>query len=256
MKKGKLVSLISLLMANMIGLSLVTFAWYTTNQRTKKALSDLITVKENIVKNYNFYPFSSTQRGSKTEYYFSKTPVETKDLGKYSIISSGYQVLVEIELYDYMSIDVTASTTADSYLGDVSLNEEGKPIYTLQEKGNSLSSIVCFYGFDYTHIFEANGDYQVILENSNGGKKNLVNDDYTDLIEGKKNSICTINNTNKFYVVIDYDEVSIEHVYSANIGNDITSGGGDDMTTDEEGHTYIEYVADFSINVTKALEAD
>ena len=89
------------------------------------------------------------------------------------------------------------------------------------------------------------------MTDSLSGKKNLINDSYTDLLPSKSNKVCEVQNAEKVFVVIDYDELSIETIYSANLGNDITSGAGENMVTDEEGHSYIEYVADFKLVVKK-----
>ncbi|MCQ2799119.1 MAG: hypothetical protein MJ220_04465 [Bacilli bacterium] len=256
MKKGKLLSLFLLAMANMVGLSLVTFAWFTAKQKVDNGTNNIVAVKEDIIKSVNYYPYDQSEHGTKTLFHFLNTPVDSKDLGKYSIINSGYQLLIEIELYSEMNVSVTATTSAESYLGSITRNDDGDVEYTLKETGNSLSSIVCFYGFNNTDIESDGEGFTVDLNSSISGMKNFINEDYTDLIESKSSRVCEFNATNKFYIVMDYDEMSVETVYSANLGNPVTSGDSETMTTDEFGHAYIEYVTDFSIFVTKVEGGD
>lgn len=255
MKNGKLVSLITLTMANVIGLSLVTLAWFTATQKAESGAGSIAVIKDDIVESIKYYPFDSTKTGTKTQYYFSSTETDSRSLGYYSIINSGYQMLVEVTLNKVMDVSVTAVTKATSYLGVIEVDEENKPIYSLHEKGNSLTSIVCFYGFNGDQVSLDDGSYFVDLSSSVGGKKNLINSTYTDLIDGKKNKICQYSNTDKIYLVVDYDEKSIETIYSANLGNEVTSGMGQDMTI-VDGHSYISYDADFSFYISKVEETN
>ncbi|MCQ2771679.1 MAG: hypothetical protein MJ238_00160 [Bacilli bacterium] len=250
MKTGKLVSLISLTMANVVGLSLVTLAWFTTRPITDGDAGNIAVIKDQVVKEVNFYPYSSKMSGTKTQYYFDKTPISSKTLGYYSIINSGYQLLMEIVLESEMSISVTAETYSDSYLGIVERDENDNPIYSLHATGNSLSSIVCFYGLNNTELTINETFYSVDLTTYSSRKTNFINADYTDLVDDKKARVCQFSNTDRVYVVIDYDEISIETIYSANLGNDITSGVGDDMTV-VDGHSYITYSADFCFYINK-----
>lgn len=253
MKKGKLLSLFLLAMANMVGLSLVTFAWFTAKQKVDNGTNNIVAIKDEIVEDVKFYSFDTTQQGTKTQYLFNTTPISERDLGKYSIINSGYQLLVEIDFVPNSSASVRIETIAESYLGQVSYNEDGTVNYSLSERGNSLSSIVCFYAFSEEDVVLSDSGtfFTVNLSDSISGKKGFVNDDYTGLLPGKSNEICNVSNADKLFVVIDYDEASIETIYSANLGNDVTSGVGDNMVSDDEGHTYIEYVADFKLIIRK-----
>lgn len=247
MRKNSTIILSSLVML-LCAFSLVvtlSYSWFTARLYDEASVTSIVAYDEKIIDQVSFYQYKKSDTlQPEGVYNFEKTPSDIKDLGKYSIIGSQYQILIEVTLTEYAtsysSFDVGAKSNASHYLGE--LDENGDLLTELQLNGNSLSSIVCFYAFDQSNISDEGDYYSLDLantSNTSGSKISFVQDSHL-ISDGI--TMCNFTSTNKFFIVLDYDLELIEEIYSANLGNENISNM-DNIA--EDGNSYITYIADF-----------
>lgn len=260
MKKTQLGALITVTLANIAGLCLVTFAWFTAKQTVDNGVSNLVAVCPEIIQEVNYYQYHSIDGVVQDEgiYTFEKSKSDSEEMGKYSIIGSDFQLLIEIVFTDYGStrgVVLSAISTADIYLGETITDDQGNetPKQLLQKDNNSLSSVVCFYGFNENEIVD-DGDYYTV-DISEKTKKNFVKEENdVSVINNDSIRISSFEPSNRIYIVLDYDIELIEDIYSLNLGNEAISGEIDSGTGDIT-NSYIRYVPDFSFFVKEVDNA-
>jgi hypothetical protein len=226
------------------------FGWFTANRQVSGSVGEIGAQGLDTVSGTKVYPYyklgTSYQEGVMT---FSDTETTTKSLGKYSILTPKENgVLLEIDLTDYAqsvtALSLGAHSEASCYLGE--LDSANKLKQPLALKGNSLSSIICFYAFLPAAVSD-NGTYFTINAadtiNPASAKMNFVSNNALNA-EFVINSITT--KPAKIYLAIDYDATLIEDIYSANIGNDVIN---DITNVDESGQSYLSYDNDFYFTV-------
>jgi len=244
MKKAKLASLISLILANVAGLCLLTVAWFVSNNAKDVGGSEIVAVDVEFIDDVKFHPYYTLSDQAPVEgvYTFGKSSVTDPDMGKYSIIGSDFQLMIEITLSDYASthdFSVYAKTRAEYYLGEV--EDDGiTPKRLLSSENNSLSSIVCFYSFSEDELTTIDDAYYQV--DISGKEKNnfIKTQGVGNVLNQDGISFGHFSDCNKVFIVLDYDISLIEEIYSLNLGNEAISSmdGGEEMS-------YLSYNADF-----------
>lgn len=245
----------SIILVNVLTSTFATFAWFSSSTQVENTASNLVATHDSYIQSYEVFPYYTLPGGNANgTYTFSTTATTTTNLGKFSLINSGYQIMVKVELTDYAasftSLNLYSHTSASFFLGELdSTTNQVKQL--LAASGNSLSSIVCFYAFTSDKITTVSGAtpyYSVnVIDTCNvGGKaKNFVSDNKlvtTDPV------IANYNSSRYIYFVIDYDKELINSIYGANIGNPVIS---DASNIDVDGNSYISYDSDFYFYVKK-----
>lgn len=245
----------SIILVNVLTSTFATFAWFSSTTQVDNSTDDLIATHDTYIQSYEVFPYYSLPTGNVSgTYTFSTTATTTTNLGKFSLINSGYQIMVKVELTDYAaslaSFNLYSHTSASLFLGELdSTTNQVKQLLALS--GNSLSSVVCFYAFTsdkVATITDTATYYSVNLSdtcNVGGEAKNFVSD---NKLVASDPVIANYNTSKYIYFVIDYDKNLINSIYAANIGNPVIS---DTSNMDEYGNSYISYNSDFYFYVKK-----
>lgn len=244
-----------ILFVNVLTSTFATFAWFTAVTQVDNTMTNLMAEHDTYVENYELFPYYNLDSGNVSgTYTFSTTATSTHSLGKFSLINSGYQVLVKVTLTDYAasltSLDLYSHTNAPFFLGEIdSTTNQAKKL--LESSGNSLSSIVCFYAFTSDKVTTVTGTtnyYSLNLSdtcNVGGTSKTFVNN---SALVTSDPIIANYNSSKYIYFVIDYDKELINKVYAANLGNSVINSAANIA---EDGNSYISYTSDFYFYVRK-----
>jgi len=223
-----------IIFVNVISSTFATLAWYTSSTQVQGNLGNLEVKYDEYVLSYEVYRYYSLETNVEGIYTFDKTSSTDKNLGGYSILSSGYQILFKINLTDFAAsrnnLYLCAHTNTSTYLGELDTN--GNLVTQLSATNNPLSSIVCFYSFKTANIDSSNASYNLLnLSNSSNlsnKKANFISSDYK-IVNNSNVGIGLFQNSDylaskSIYVVLDYDGASIERIYGLNIGNSVING--------------------------------
>lgn len=243
----------------------VTYAWFANTHVGQVDVATLIADSKDTVSGIKIYPYQKitdttdpSYGKTDTIYTYSQTSVTSEEFGKYSLLEpDGNSLLIEIDLTEYAAnaatLDLYATSSATSFLGE--LNSDGTLKQQLAKSGNSMSSIVCFYGFTSDKVVattvSATSYYKVALAdtaNSTGAKMNFIT---SNSLNKLVKMAAVSGQQSKLYLVLAYDVPLIESIYSANIGNDVIN---DVTDISEDGQTYISYAVDFAFTVNASAD--
>lgn len=218
-------SIISMAITSVL-LIVVCLAWYVTNKEAYvTGVTGSIVDEKSVIESIEYYDV--TNRVENNDYTITYTfgDKSTKnannliDMGPYdpmAIIDTANgelfpQKLMVITLKESGDYTLTADSQATSYLGEtIKINDT----FVLSETGpNSLTSVIGFYYLNFNE--------ETITDSST--TVNLTDEIYFVDIENneitKNITLGSTNGSNKIYILFDYYEESIEHIYSLNIGN-------------------------------------
>ena len=82
-----------IIFVNVISSTFATLAWYTSSTQVQGNLGNLEVKYDEYVLSYEVYRYYSLETNVEGIYTFDKTSSTDKNLGGYSILSSGYQIL-------------------------------------------------------------------------------------------------------------------------------------------------------------------
>lgn len=257
-QKYHLISSIISMSLTCVLLIFVCLAWYVSNKEAKTTgVNSSIIAKNDLIDSVEYYEVNSYD-ATNSKFIFEKLEESDKvddvfEMGTYNpLLSDSYpQRLVVINLKDTYTIQLTAKTHATSYLAEnIKIDDE----YVLTKEGpNSLTSVIGFY------LLDINSVENTIIEDDEGNEKEGLatpstsidsnNELYfanpeTDTIVTSLNLIEESITTDKIYILLDYYEESIEHIYSENIGNPALDPSTDADNTDIHKDD-IKYTCDF-----------
>ena len=222
-------------------LIVVCLAWYVTNKEAYvTGVTGSIVEDNSIIEGIEYY-----EATAQTATSFTFTKLEntsgTVEMGTYNPLDSASypQRMLAITIReDVTSVVITAKTKAISYLGNTIKDSEGNFILSKDEP-NSLTSVIGFYIPSAVSIVDGIATATI----SEDDEQYFVNvDDDTMVYTLELGTIKPINNV--VYIILDYYEDSIEHIYSENIGNTALDYVGE--PTEENPHINdIEYECDF-----------
>lgn len=222
-------------------------AWYVTNNEAKTSgVKGSIVDKEDLIENVEYYKISNKNEASGVITYtfgeIDNTPNGKIEMGAYNPLSSTVypQRLMVITLKKQYRINMNAISSASDYLGNVELKKEN----------NSLTSIIGFY---YLPTITTDSNGKPLNTSIDTSEEKLVFADTEKNVISK--SVTLIERsalTDKLYVLIDYYEESIEHIYSLNIGNDVLNPDGSGDEGDEHKDD-IKYICDFYFTLKEAM---
>jgi len=245
----------SMILVNVLTCTFATFAWFSSSTQVDNSADHLIASHDTYIQSYEVFPYYTLPSGNVVgTYTFSTTATTTTDLGKFSLISSGYQIMIKVELTDYaaslVSLNLYSHTSASLFLGELDpITNQVKQLLVLN--GNSLSSVVCFYAFTsdkVATITDVTSYYSVNLSDTCNVGGNAINFVSDNKLVTADPVIANYSNSRYIYFVIDYDKDLINAIYAANIGNPVIS---DTTNMDEYGNSYISYNSDFYFYIKK-----
>lgn len=241
--KMKIASSLSMCILSLFALVTLTLCWFAMNDKTSGSGMKVEAADDNIVLGYEIYTLNDENEMQKND-NFTKFPTnsaanagKTKTVVKIYIKKDDNEPISKINLF--------AETDTDYFIGNGTFNpdkettafiidENGKE----EHKSNTLSSVVSFGIVD--DIDSTPKNTVPLVKNDNTMEKSVSIGDVTPT-----ENLETFNDVSCYvaYVYIDYDQLLINRVYSANIGNDVLNLKGDETSIE------ISYVADFKIRV-------
>lgn len=243
-QKRTMISLSSLFLCLVSTLAVATYAWFGSLR--KSDVGAKVDIKNvNLVESVKYHAYHKLDTPTEGVYTFEKTTTDNLIMGNYSLLNSGYQVLMEITLTAEGStsnaLTLNAFSSATYFLGDL---VDGTLVHPLQKTGNSFSSIINFFAFAETSITDQTDYLSLNISNrqidSVTGKEKFIDTEYNLHTEV---DVCSFSvPMNKIYIMLDYDKELIEHIYSLNLGNPVLSDISD---IDPDGNSYISYSTDF-----------
>ena len=208
-----------------------TYAWFVTNRTVfvdadEFVLDDGTMIDKDNVKIYPYYRVNDDIVKDNTDFdnvntlAFSTTTINKAIMGRYDLMDSplGNSILIEVPL-------VSANEDPDFKVLGYSKSDtfEGTPGKLLHETGNSLTSIVDIYTFMSPTSIIGPGDYTTIT---------LTDTTKSCFVQSNKSiakplDMCTNDaaNAQYVYVVIDYNIMLLQEVYSNNLGNEVITQG-------------------------------
>lgn len=228
-----------------------TVAWFATNRTAEVDVSGIQVSAPELLASVSYHAYHSVTPATSGVYTFEKTAVSSFTMGRYSLLNTDYQVLMEIDLTaagqasDFIYLG--AKSTATYFEGAMN---NGTLVHALESSGNSFSSIINFSAFSPSQVTEETDYLSVTLADrvldATDGADAFIDSSYalnTDV------HLCTFTDQMaKFYILLDYDPELIGYIYSANIGNDILSDVSD---IDSSGNSYIQFTVDFGFSFAK-----
>lgn len=239
--KMKIASSLSMCILSLFALVTLTLCWFAMNDKTSGSGMKVEAADDNLVIGYEIYTLNEGVMQKNDN--FEKFPVhsaanagKTKTVVKIYIKKDDNEPISKINLF--------AETDTTYFIGNGTFNNDKEKTDFIYENGNkdskpnTLSSVVSFGIVD-----EIDGTPKKTVS--------LVNDDDTMKESDEIGNVTPTENLETFngvscyvaYVYIDYDQLLINRVYSANIGNEVLNLKGDETSIE------ISYVADFSIRV-------
>ena len=249
-KRLKLKMIVSLFTCALSLFSLITLTlcWFAMNKNTDAGGMDVIVRNDSIIAGCEYFVADSDSTAS--GYSFIAAGSEDKNkLGTYDVLNDKYQFLIKVKLVSAMSVNVTAETATDFFLGSASAKTENHWL-SADGTGNALSSVISFAVLSRADLETTDGGYKLAelpgetacffdrsaLETATAPEPRI----------GLATGLAVDTDADGeayFFVLLSYDPLLISTVFSANIGNDV-------LEQDEE--VSIPFVPDFSIAVTSA----
>ncbi|GEM_PF-6094055 len=253
MKKSVVASLASILCLNVVCLSFVTFAWFTAKNTVDNGVSDVFAVDGTVVEDIEIFNIRQDVDHVQGMRYFYDTPAanDVFVLAQYSPLEKRCQSLIKVKLSgSFSAIGISAQiTSSDPYYidGPDGSNADHK----LKPTGNPLSNITSFE-IIRTDAVDGDGN-QIITHNTassryemifdeNKTRSTFVNNDCTALTSTELN-LGTLNNVSEFYILVGYNEKSIDKIYSNYLGESIISG---------ETYKFLQFDVDYRFHLTDA----
>lgn len=235
-------SIISMALTGVL-LICVCLAWYVTNKEaTASGVIGNVIDKEDLVDKIEFYEITGkNEAGTVFTVGQNVTNADnTVEMGAYNpLFGATPQRLMVITLKSEKKISIEAQTKASYYLGAKESGSDNELLQPLEKTGNSLTSVIGFY---YLTNITLSSDIPTQVELTDASDKKVFADINANEITSKITIASSTETTNRIYILLDYYEESIEHIYSLNIGNDNLNPSGDSM---EEHADDIQYSCDF-----------
>lgn len=232
-------SIISMTITSVL-LIVVCLAWYVTNKEAYVTGVTGSIVEDNpIIESVEYY--EATGKANEGFTFTKMASNKSIEMGTYNPLDSASypQRMIAITVReDITSINITAKTRATSYLGST-IKDANDNFILSKDEPNSLTSVIGFYVPTAVSITE------------DVATATISQEDEMYFVDADNDSIVftldlgTINPINHIvYIILDYYEDSIEHIYSENIGNSALDYVGE--PTDDNPHINdIEYECDF-----------
>ena len=221
--KGSRVLILNLILTlvSFFGVIISSFAWFTSVMSQEASVGSIFAAElGSIVSEFSYY---KVDKWAHNTLHFDKNNSLSGDqitLKDFNSLGNGYQVLIELTFTELSNtLTVTASTGNTSYIG---LNEN-----ELQPSGNKMSNIISFHVFTSLIEEDADGTTYYLIEPDPTTNKLLEDTTYfvNDTFDGINQNLelynaSTSGATNKLFIVLDYYDESINHIFSKNITND------------------------------------
>lgn len=253
-KKLKLVAVTSLAIFTLFSAMTASFAWFTGMKAQKNDQSEVIVQDPTLIDHVVMRPFYTSQSPlpADTLAFDIDDGHITTQLGYFSPLTGGYQTVLEVFLTDYAAglsnLVLSGHTTAEHYLGELN-PDTGRPYQLLAASGNSLTSVMNFTFFteaDWTGSDVITYKYFTVSKSALKSREvSFVTSSMTlnesIVIQDIDMDDVNIPVTNKhFFILLDYDEIQINEIFAANLGNPVCSG---------EAGAYLHYTPDFTFNL-------
>lgn len=260
-QKLKMFTSLFLCIASLFSCVTLTLAWFAFNNNVSGGGIGVGAEKKADLIAYEYY-VADTSEANKDKFLFVKTTDETKQKpGAYDVLNRKYQLMIKLYLRaDAQKLLVSAETDTDYFLGDGT--QEHRLAAALPADGtlkNPLSSVAAMRGVaagelsgdannGYVWTENTDNEYVKFMENSSADSvpRGAITVCETTLPEstetftgtGYDGSAYTNEECKTAFILISYDAVLIEAVFSANIGN------SDIVNLDE-----VPFMCDFEIKV-------
>lgn len=221
----------------------VCLAWYVTNKEaTASGVIGNVVDKEDLVDKIEFYEITG-KNAAGTVFTVGENITNadnTVEMGAYNpLFGATPQRLMVITLKSEKNVLIEAQTKASYYLGSKKSDSSNDLLQPLEKTGNSLTSVIGFY---YLTDITLSSNIPTQIKIADTSDKKVFADINANEITSKITIGSTAEATNRVYILLDYYEESIEHIYSLNIGNDNLNPSGD---SSEEHADDIQYSCDF-----------
>lgn len=222
-------------------LIVVCLAWYVTNKEAYvTGVTASIVEATPLVESVEYFEATSK---TATSFTFTKMNSSSSEIemGTYNPLDSELcpQRMIAITLKEGVSAaSITAKTRATSYLGATIKDSNGDFILS-KDNDNSLTSVIGFYIPSAISI-EDGSITATISANEEKYFVDATTDEMVSVIDLGRVSA----NNRVIYIILDYYEDSIEHIYSQNIGNSALDFVGE-PTIDNPHINDIKYKCDF-----------
>lgn len=233
-------SIISMTITSVL-LIVVCLAWYVTNKEASvTGITGSIVEATPLIEKVEYY--EATAKTS-TSFTFTKSnDADSIEMGTYNPLDSELcpQRMIAITLKSGVSsVNISVKSRATSYLGATIKDGEGNFILS-KDNPNSLTSVIGFYIPTAVSV-DDEGVVTTTIDSSD--EKYFVNATTDEMITNLDLGDVTPKE-NVVYIILDYYEDSIEHIYSENIGNSALDYVGE--PTAEKPHINdIKYECDF-----------
>lgn len=251
-KRLKLKMIVSLFTCALSLFSLITLTlcWFAMNKNTDAGGMDVIVRNESIIAGCEYFVADSDLAAS--GYSFIAAGSEDKNkLGTYDVLNDKYQFLIKVKLVSAMSVNVTAETATDFFLGSASAKTDNHWL-SADGTGNALSSVISFAVLSRADLETTGGGYKLAELPSDANTSCFFDRSAIETATAPEPSVniktdfavdADDNGEVCFFVLLSYDPLLVSTVFSANIGNNV-------LEQDED--VAIPFMLDFSISVTSA----
>lgn len=267
-QKYHLISSIVSMCLTSILLVFIVLAWYVVNQEASvNSISGSTAMieedSESMIVSVEYYYIESIEGNTYTIGDSIPGLSSNFELKSYNALSDNpHQILLKINL-NQSNLAIEAKIN-DSKVDDVleenvggvkkyifsgATNDSNEPIKKIEKEGNQLSSIISFYYIanvknNQFTIPDTQEEISFVQEEGETFNKYL-NDTVT---------ICSNTEDNDaVYIMFDYVEGAIEHIYSINLGSEALNPSEDKTNP----HWMdVEYICDFTISLSKASGGD
>lgn len=272
----KIASSLALCLLSLFAALSATLSWFAINDRTHGDGMQIQVEDETMILGCRYFKLSRLNGAIRQD-------GETDSLGVYGALGGETSVAVKIYLSEQCGerIKLSAQTATDYFLGDVVQDGDGNVLksYPLLPPRTDTPELPDDEGKDYTNVLSSIVSFAVLTETEadaleagtlaslpkNARTKSFVDPKATD--RAPKSEISLIQSTEgggeiatqadtyegqacrSVYVVIAYDSLLVNTVFSANIGNSAM------FMEKEDGTLYdIPFVCDFSLSVAQIGE--
>lgn len=228
MKKKAALSITSIIALNVVCLSFATFAWFTAQNTVDNGVNDIVAVDGSLVSGIQIFNIDRSENHEPGYRYFSDVADDNEEfiLAEYSPLEKRCQSLIKVTLSGrYSSISVSALIDSDDpyYVGNRS---DTNPDHALKASGNPLSSIVCFEVFkdddESIVVHDAENHRYCMLYQEDKIRDSFVDEEYTSV--STELDLGELTDVYEFYILVSYNEESIDNIYSKYLGDPIISG--------------------------------
>lgn len=245
--KSAIVCFLSL--STLMASGVATFAWFTTNKRATASYLNIVSQDTSLVKEVNYYNIKSVDSTNKT-YTFSTESNRVYDMPRYDrdFSSGANQLLIEVVLKETTST-FTLKSIANKELFSRKTWADYNVDWDTNDKDHKfpLSAIIEFEYFTSAAEDTTNKTITVTEANDQSVFKFATLDGTAVNYEKALTLGTSQTGFKKIYIMLDYNEETIESIYSYNIGKSAFDGDFSSDSSSGSSTSGILWGVDFSI---------